>query len=70
MVHTLPGRPMGKPDQMSPKRASVPVNDGYWPRYSRSRRNARSFTAGSILFGMAPSFLTQKEPARNLGRFT
>jgi hypothetical protein len=27
-------------------------------------------TAGSIFFGIAPSFLTQKEPARNLRRFT
>lgn len=48
---------------------SAAVNDVYSTRCSSTRRTTRSLTAGSIFFGMTPSFLTQKTAASNPWRF-
>ena len=43
MVHILPGRPTGKPDQMSPIRAAVPTGTGL-DRVNVRVRSILSFT--------------------------
>ena len=50
-MHILPGRPVGKPDQMSPIRAAVPFNRlKQWRGIAmRSDKLARNYRAGISL---------------------